>query len=128
MLSQLLMPAQPGRLRAAFAFENGGFWTPPWWSRITNERTPCSARSFLALVRKLRAEQGVRSFVILLHQGGVQNPPFSNANAALNLPGWAGINNCDNMSGEIVAIANGLDDQVDVIVSGHTHAQYNCSG
>jgi 5'-nucleotidase len=81
-----------------------------------------------ALVDKLRNEEGVRSFVILLHQGGFQNAPFSNADPAQNLPGWAGINNCDNLGGEIVEIANGLSDQVDVIVSGHTHAQYNCSG
>ena len=85
-----------------------------------------------ALVTKLRNEQGVRAFVVLLHQGGFQNPPFSNAtpnpNPALALPGWAGINSCDNMTGEIVAIANGLSDNVDVIVSGHTHAQYICAG
>jgi 5'-nucleotidase len=79
-----------------------------------------------ALVAKLRNEQGVRAFVILLHQGGFQNAPFSNA--AGGLPGWAGINNCDNLSGEIVDIANGLSDQVDIIISGHTHAQYICAG
>jgi 5'-nucleotidase len=85
-----------------------------------------------ALVAKLRREQGVRAFVILLHQGGFQNAPFSNAtpnaDPALALPGWAGINSCDNMTGEIVDIANGLSDDVDVIVSGHTHAQYICAG
>jgi 5'-nucleotidase len=80
------------------------------------------------LVAKLRAEQGVRAFVILLHEGGFQNAPFSNADPAQGLPGWAGINNCDNLSGAIVDIAKGLDDQVDVIVSGHTHAQYICAG
>ena len=32
------------------------------------------------------------------------------------------------MGGEIVDIANGLSDQVDVIISGHTHAQYICAG
>src|SRR5919106_2256317 len=32
------------------------------------------------------------------------------------------------MSGEIVAIANGVSDDVDVVVSGHTHAQYICAG
>jgi 5'-nucleotidase len=85
-----------------------------------------------ALVTKLRREQGVRSFIVLLHQGGFQNPPFSNAvpnaDPLLALPGWPGINNCDNMTGEIVDIANGLSDDVDVIVSGHTHAQYICAG
>jgi 5'-nucleotidase len=80
------------------------------------------------LVTTLRNEQGVRAFVVLLHQGGFQNAPFSNADPAQGLPGWAGINNCDNLGGEIVDIANGLSDQVDVIVSGHTHAQYICQG
>ena len=78
------------------------------------------------LVLKLRNENGVRAFVILLHQGGFQNAPFSNAQNGL--PGWASINGCDNMSGEIVDIANGLSDDVDVVVSGHTHAQYICAG
>jgi 5'-nucleotidase len=81
-----------------------------------------------ALVAKLRAEEGVRSFVILLHEGGIQNAPFSNADAAQGLPGWAAVNSCDNLSGAIVDIAKGLDDQVDVIVSGHTHQQYICAG
>jgi 5'-nucleotidase len=80
------------------------------------------------LVAKLRAEEGVRSFVILLHEGGIQNAPFSNADAAQGLPGWAAVSSCDNLSGPIVDIANGLDDQVDVIVSGHTHQQYVCAG
>jgi 5'-nucleotidase len=71
-----------------------------------------------ALVQKLRAEQGVRTFVILLHQGGFQNAPFSR--------GFLDPNGCDNMTGDIVNIANQLDPQVDVIVSGHTHAAYNC--
>ncbi len=80
------------------------------------------------LVPKLRNEHGVRAIVVLLHEGGIQNAPFSNADPSQNLPGWPGINNCDNLSGAIVGIANGLDDQVDVIVSGHTHQQYICAG
>jgi 5'-nucleotidase len=81
-----------------------------------------------ALTTKLRREQGVRAFVVLLHEGGFQQAPFSNANSAAGLPGWAGINSCDNLGGAIVDITNGLSDEVDVVVSGHTHAQYNCSG
>jgi 5'-nucleotidase len=85
------------------------------------------------LVRRLRRDYGVESIVVLLHQGGIQNPPFSNAvpnpaNPALSLPGWAAVSSCDNLSGEIVAIANGLSDAVDVVVSGHTHQQYICAG
>jgi 5'-nucleotidase len=79
------------------------------------------------LIAKLKRND-IRTFVVLLHEGGFQNPPFSNANPAQNLPGWAGIDNCDNLGGAIVDIAEGLSDEVDVIVSGHTHAQYICKG
>jgi 5'-nucleotidase len=79
------------------------------------------------LIAKLKRND-IRTFVVLLHEGGFQNPPFSNADPAQNLPGWAGIDNCDNLGGAIVDIANGLTDEVDVIVSGHTHAQYICRG
>jgi 5'-nucleotidase len=72
-----------------------------------------------ALVHKLRNEQGVRSFVILLHQGGFQNAPFSH--------GFLDPNGCDNLSGEIVNIVNAMDPMIDVVVSGHTHAAYNCT-
>ena len=70
----------------------------------------------------------IRTFVVLLHEGGFQNAPFSNANAAQGLPGWAAIDNCDNLQGAIVDIAKNISDEVDVIVSGHTHAQYICRG
>ncbi len=85
------------------------------------------------LVRRLKRDYGVETIVILLHEGGIQNPPFSNAvpnptNPALSLPGWAAVSSCDNLNGAIVDIANGLNDEVDVIVSGHTHQQYVCAG
>jgi 5'-nucleotidase len=79
------------------------------------------------LIAKLKRND-IRTFVVLLHEGGFQNAPFSNANAAQNLPGWAGIDNCDNLGGAIVDIAKNISDEVDVIVSGHTHAQYICRG
>ena len=81
-----------------------------------------------ALVRKLRDEQGVRAFVVLLHQGGFQNPPSPGPfTGAPNPNGYTDVNRCVNFSGsEISAIAAGLDPQVDVIVSGHTHAPYIC--
>ena len=70
-----------------------------------------------ALVKKLR-KLGIRSIVILLHQGGFQNAPFSK--------GYLDPNGCENMSGEIVDITKKLDKEVDVVISGHTHAAYNC--
>jgi 5'-nucleotidase len=77
------------------------------------------------LIARLKRND-IRTFVVLLHEGGFQNAPFSNANPAQNLPGWAGIDNCDNLQGAIVDIAKNISDEVDVIVSGHTHAQYIC--
>ncbi|MEU9828353.1 bifunctional metallophosphatase/5'-nucleotidase [Micromonospora chersina] len=62
--------------------------------------------------RILRA-QGVQAIVVLLHEGGVQN--------------GGGINDCVGFSGPIVDIANRMDPSIDVIVSGHTHAAYNCN-
>ena len=71
-----------------------------------------------ALVAKLREEKGVRSFVVLVHQGGQQNAPFA--------AGFENINGCENFTGPIVDIAKGLAPEVDVIVSAHTHRAYNC--
>ena len=53
------------------------------------------------LVAKLRAEQGVRAFVVLIHQGGFQNGPFP--------LGYQDSDRCDNFSGDIVPIVNGLE-------------------
>ncbi|WP_200210172.1 bifunctional metallophosphatase/5'-nucleotidase [Micromonospora coerulea] len=57
--------------------------------------------------------QGVETIVVLLHEGGVQN--------------GGGINDCTGFSGPIVDLANRMDPSIDVIVSGHTHAAYNCN-
>jgi 5'-nucleotidase len=70
------------------------------------------------LVAKLRAEQGIRSFVVLIHQGGQQNAPFAN--------GFMDVNHCDNLTGDIIPIVQGLSSQVDVVVSAHTHQPYIC--
>jgi 5'-nucleotidase len=72
-----------------------------------------------ALVQRLRNENGVRAFVVLLHEGGIQNAPFTNGS-------FADINGCDNLTGAIVPIVQGLSSQVDVVVSAHTHQPYNC--
>jgi 5'-nucleotidase len=70
------------------------------------------------LIPQLRNEHGVRAIVVLVHEGGNQNPPFSQ--------GFENINSCENLSGPIVPIAQGLDPAVDVVVSAHTHRAYNC--
>jgi 5'-nucleotidase len=69
-----------------------------------------------ALVPKLR-RQGIEAIVVLVHQGGFQ------------ASGLADINGCDgNLAGsELAKITARLDDAVDLVISGHTHAAYNCS-
>ena len=68
-----------------------------------------------ALVPKLRAE-GIEAIVVLVHEGGVQSGPQQDINA------------CEgNLAGSPIArIVSQLDDAVDVVISGHTHAAYNC--
>jgi 2',3'-cyclic-nucleotide 2'-phosphodiesterase (5'-nucleotidase family) len=56
--------------------------------------------------------RGVKAIVVLLHEGGVQTGTF---------------NGCTGISGPIVAIAQGLDAEIDMVVSGHTHQPYVCS-
>ncbi|WP_433283737.1 bifunctional metallophosphatase/5'-nucleotidase [Micromonospora sp. CA-244673] len=68
-----------------------------------------TANKYARILRK----QGVEAIVVLLHEGGVQN--------------GGGINDCTGFSGPIVDIANRMDPSIDVIVSGHTHAAYNCN-
>ena len=81
-----------------------------------------------ALVQKLRNENGVRAFVVLLHQGGFQTPPAPGPFPATPNPnGYTDVDRCVGFAGpEVTAIAQGLDPQVDVIVSAHTHAPYIC--
>lgn len=69
------------------------------------------------LIPKLRAD-GVRAVVVLLHQGGTQ--PVTQAADT--------INSCvGNLAGTpITSIVNRLDDEVDLVISGHTHQAYNC--
>jgi 5'-nucleotidase len=71
-----------------------------------------------ALVRKLRREKGIRSFVVLVHEGGQQNAPFAG--------GFMNINACENFTGPIQPIVEGLNPDVDVVVSAHTHQPYIC--
>ncbi len=63
-----------------------------------------------ALVPELTA-LGVQAIVVLIHEGGFQTGFYDECMAA---------------SGPIVEIANKLADEIDVVVSGHTHQPYNC--
>ncbi len=63
------------------------------------------------------ANRGVRTIIVLLHQGGSQTGLTG---------GYADINGCQNLSGEIVPIVEGFSDEVDAVASAHTHSAYNC--
>ncbi|HEX6920003.1 MAG TPA: 5'-nucleotidase C-terminal domain-containing protein, partial [Actinomycetes bacterium] len=56
--------------------------------------------------------QGVRSIVVLLHEGGFPS---------------GGYNECPGISGPIVDIAANLSPQIDAVITGHTHQAYNCT-
>jgi len=63
-----------------------------------------------ALIPELK-QKGVETIVVLIHEGGFPS---------------GGYNACPGISGPIVDIVNRLDPAVDVVISGHTHAAYNC--
>jgi 5'-nucleotidase len=68
-----------------------------------------------ALIPELKA-MGIEAIVVLVHEGGFQSGTLSD------------INGCDgNLGGSAIAgIVSKLDNAVDLVVSGHTHAAYNC--
>lgn len=73
------------------------------------------AQTVNALIPELRA-QGIEAIVVLVHEGGFQSGTV------------ADINTCDGaLAGSAIAsIVKQLDNAVDLVVSGHTHAAYNC--
>ena len=72
-----------------------------------------------ALVSRLK-QRKVSTIVLLLHEGGIQNAPFSR--------GFRTSNKCENFTGpDLLDIVNRLDPAVDVVVSAHTHQPYICN-
>ncbi len=61
--------------------------------------------------------QGVHAVVVLIHEGG----------APRGAPGQEDPNTCNDFQGAIVAIAQQMSPDIDVIVSGHTHRAYICT-
>ena len=56
---------------------------------------------------------GIKSIVAVVHEGGVTDSTWNDKT-------------CANARGEIFNIADKLDKEVDVVLSGHTHQGYNC--
>lgn len=69
-----------------------------------------------ALVPRLRA-LGVEAIVVLVHQGGFQGTGNSDINGCVG----------DLAGSDLAGIVARLDNAVDLVISGHTHAAYNCS-
>ena len=70
-----------------------------------------------AYASKLRRYLGIKAFVLLIHQGGLQSPP----------PTPLDPSGCANFAGDITPIVAKLDPAFGVVVSGHTHRFYTCS-
>ena len=82
-----------------------------------------------ALVPKLRL-LGVDAIVVLVHQGGFQNAVAGQANPPItsDINGCTGdLRNSDGTDSDIRKVVAGLDDAVDLVISAHTHAAYNCT-
>ncbi len=73
------------------------------------------AETINALVPTLK-KQNINAIVVLLHEGLAQTP----ASAAFT-------DTCNGPSGALVDIVAHLNDAIDMVISGHTHNQYNCT-
>src|SRR5947199_6291495 len=60
---------------------------------------------------------GIKSLVLLVHEGGTQNPP----------PPVLDPSGCANFAGPVTAITKGLRPEYGLVVSGHTHRFYSCA-
>jgi len=72
------------------------------------EAEAATANEWVRVLKK----QNVRAIVVLIHEGG--------------FPAGDDYNGCPGISGAILNIAKRVSDDIDVIVSGHTHRGYNC--
>ena len=72
-----------------------------------------------ALIPRLK-KKNVDLIVLLLHEGGIQNAPFSR--------GFMDVNKCENFTGpDLLDVVNRLNPEVDLVVSAHTHQPYICN-
>ncbi len=60
----------------------------------------------------LRA-QGVRGMVVIMHEGGDQR--------------GTDVNGCEDISTDLVDLVTEMSDDIDVVVTGHSHQSYNCT-
>ncbi len=68
-----------------------------------------------ALVPVLK-QQGIETIIVLLHEGGSTTAPLNETT----------INSCVNPTGPLPPIVAAMDDEVDVVITGHTNWAVNC--
>jgi 5'-nucleotidase len=79
-------------------------------SGISNVNFLDEADTVNALIPELK-RRGAETIVVLIHEGGFPT---------------GGFNECPGISGPIVDIVDRMSDEVDLVISGHTHNAYNC--
>jgi 5'-nucleotidase len=72
-----------------------------------------------ALVPVLKA-QGIETIVVLLHEGGTIGASGNGAGSV------AAINSCNNPTGALPPIVEAMNDEVDIVITGHTNWAVNC--
>ena len=84
------------------------------------------ADSVNALVPFLK-QRNVEAIVVLLHEGGaVQGGTGGRLDLIDSCNGPAAPNNPNSPTGAIVDVVNRMDDEIDIVVSGHTNWAVNC--
>jgi 5'-nucleotidase len=73
------------------------------------------ADSVNALVPELK-KQGAETIIVLLHEGGSTSNPLNPVT----------INECGNLSGPLPPIVERMDDEIDIVITGHTNWAVNC--
>ncbi len=78
------------------------------------------AETVNALVPHLK-KQNVETIIVLLHEGGRTSTAGNGTGAGADR-----INDCANPTGAIPPIVDAMDDEIDVVVTGHTNWAVNC--
>lgn len=76
---------------------------------LTFSPEPAAANTAAAELRR----RGVDAIVVMMHEGGVQKGTDPDG--------------CEGISSDIVSLVNQMSNDIDVVVSGHSHAAYNCA-